>query len=715
MARTGPRLSRLDRRRGSGALALAFLALATLSSLGSCSRKGAPLPSVVLVSVDTLRADRLSCYGYGRETSPHVDRRIAAGGVRFTDATSASNNTSCSFASIHTGTYVRTHGVVSLAPLGYEVAERFETLAESLRGMGYKTAAAVSAAHLNAKVSGLGQGFDLFVDHDGTEPKRRAAATNAALFPPLRERLRSGDAAAPLFLWVHYFDPHWPYDPEPADLAALPLPEGSSREPLPEIKPGLAGDAEESDALRDRAAEMSARYDALVRESDRGVGELLDFLERERVLPNAIVVFTADHGENLGEHGLYFNHARLYEPVIRVPLLIHAPGIEAAVRGDMVHTIDLFPTVLDLLNASNRAPDALEGESLAPLLRGRRPPARDAVFSESGNWRDKAVKTAAGEKVVLPPGLFGAEMYDLRADPGETREIGDERPARRDALAREITEFAGPATWRFRLVAPPGAPASARFEVVPETAGGGAASDADTAPIALEAAAGGHDEKSVSVRLGGLFIRGADPALVEAATLGFRPFLDHLVSVVVEPGAEGGAPITLARELAADGSETLVVTAEPGSGGTLKLRVGAAGRFGAIDAADGAELAATVVEDGHRLRATGAIRARARLRAAIAPPGGIVLADAVVGDRRVPPSAFSAGPPNRPPVLYLSPTLLSAEASPLDPRMAEILSRPGLHVWREPGAFRIFREAQDLDPGERKRLQGLGYLGGPNR
>ena len=433
--------------RARPGLVRAGLALAAALAIGACSKSGGSpysFPSVILVTVDTLRADRLSCYGYARETSPNVDRRIAARAVRFTNATAASNNTSCSFASIHTGTYVRTHGVISLAPLGYAVPERFETLAETLRGMGYATAAAVERRAPERGDLRARPGIRRLRGprREGAEaPRRRHERSAPRPAPrPARDARGAGRRAAkkkPLFLWVHYFDPHWPYEPEAADVAALPLPAGASAdEKLPDLKPVLAGDSDDGAFLRERADEISALYDGEIHEADRGVGELLDFLEAERVLENAIVLFTADHGENLGEHGLFFNHSRLYEPVIRVPLLVAAPGVEPRVASDLAHGIDIVPTVLDLLHASSRAPKELEGESLAPLLLRSRPPARDAVYSESGNWRDKAVKTAAGEKLILPPGLFGAELFDLASDPGETHDLANERPERRDAFAR---------------------------------------------------------------------------------------------------------------------------------------------------------------------------------------------------------------------------------------------------------------------------------------
>ena len=683
---------------------------------GGCAREGEPLPSVILLSVDTLRADRLSCYGYGRPTSPRIDARIAARGVRFTNATSPSNNTSCSFASIHTGTYVRTHGVVSLAPLGFRVEERFETLAETLRSLGYKTAAAVSAAHLNAEVSGLGQGFDLFVDHAGKEPKRRAAATNAALLPPLKDLVRRDGGAAPLFLWVHYFDPHWPYEPEAEDLEALPLPEGSTGAPLPTQSLGAAFDPEDSMGYRGRKREIAALYDAEVHESDRGTGVLLDALLDLGVLENAIVVFTSDHGENLGEHGLFFNHSRLYEPVIRVPLLVSGPGIAPRTEGAMVHTIDLYPTILELVGAARLAPGSLEGESLAPLLRGGRAPVRDAVFSESGNWRDKAVKTSSGEKLVLPPGLFPPEIFDLSLDPGEEKDLAATRPERRDALAAAVADFAGPVTYAFRLVAAAGGPpatldASVAFESPLE-------GDAGHERLLLDAAPGGSDEARVTSRFGGIFLRGLSPAVLADATLGTEKLLDHVVSVVVEPGATDDAPVSIRRE-PGDGArgETIVVSVRPspGVGAMLKLRLGSSGRFGAPDLSGAPGFGYSTIEDGRRLRLTGRASGPASIRVPLEPPGALVVVDGARGTERLGLGEIAAGPKERPPTLYVPPTLLSAGGSPDDPRLREVLARPGLHAWREPGRFRFQGGSEtDLDPAERRRLLELGYLGGPN-
>jgi arylsulfatase A-like enzyme len=380
--------------------------------------------NLLLVTLDTTRADRLGAYGYADAETPTLDR-LAARGLRFADAVSPVPMTLPAHATLLTGLDPPGHGlrVNGEAALG---AER-TTLAEVLRGAGYETAAFVSSFVLDPRF-GLDQGFDVYdarleatrAAAFGPQTERSAGAVTAAAVAWLRGRGGEGDGTPdgggppPFFLWVHYFDPHDPYEP-----------------PEP-----FAG------RFRGRP------YDGEIAYVDRELGRLLAALEAEGLEGSTVVVAAADHGESLGEHGERYHSRSLYEGAVRVPLILAAPGLPeegrgSAVDGFVVTLADLYPTLLDLLGvpAGEDAP-ALDGRS---LLRAPPPPDR-MVYLETLNpyldngWAPLFAARRHGEKYVEAP---RPEFYDLAADPGEERNLlagGGEGAAARAEPLREFLE-----------------------------------------------------------------------------------------------------------------------------------------------------------------------------------------------------------------------------------------------------------------------------------
>ncbi|MEZ5330546.1 MAG: sulfatase [Thermoanaerobaculia bacterium] len=332
------------KRRGEQPSKLAFLLLCVLVG---CSR--GERWNVVVATFDTTRADHIGCYGNASASTPVVDA-LAAEGFLFENAHAAIPITMPSHSTIMTGLVPMRHGVrdngLFVLPAGVE------TLAERLRSAGYATGAAVGSFPLTAKF-GLDQGFDLYDDRvqssqedfrgrkvrakqDIFFDERRAQRVNEAIYPWLEE---VAEAAKPFFLWVHYYDPHQPLQPPP---------------PYDQL---FADDL----------------YAGEIAYADESLGTLFDELRRLGVWDRTLVVFTADHGEGMGEHRERTHSYLLYETTLHVPLIVRAPGGFEAPRRitERVHHVDIVPTVLDLLGLE-RPPD-LDGRSLVPYLRGERP------------------------------------------------------------------------------------------------------------------------------------------------------------------------------------------------------------------------------------------------------------------------------------------------------------------------------------------------------
>ncbi|MEM7052326.1 MAG: sulfatase [Acidobacteriota bacterium] len=396
--------------------------------------------NVVLLSVDTLRADRLGAYGYeGRPTSPHLDH-LVAGGVRFANAHAPRALTWPSMASALTGLYPSGHGLIEN---GYSLPDDLATLPLVLEAAGYRT-----GAFLSNMCRANHRGWDDFSCSGGQDGK----AVNQAL-----EWLAQPAGEEPFFLWVHLFGPHSPYY-NGGDLAATQLDPGYQ---------GILGPKKWrlDQVMKQRLAliprdliHLDALYDAAVIGTDRFAGRLLDEVKQR---PNTLIVFLADHGEELYEHNGYLYHAcSVYQTTLHVPLAFVADGLlpsGASVPQD-VELIDILPTMLDLLGLP--APPDLHGSSLVPYLQrpgegGSGKPA----YSEYGDTRIHTVvhdgwKLVDNPDNVQPVCMAGVpldhyplepvELYDLRRDPGETVNVADQHPARVVALRELIAHrFAG--------------------------------------------------------------------------------------------------------------------------------------------------------------------------------------------------------------------------------------------------------------------------------
>ena len=420
----------------------AFLWLALVPSLVlvGCSQEAKSPPNLVLITLDTLRADRLGAYGYGGDTSPVLDS-LAREGVRFEDAIAQATTTPASHASILTGLNPPRHGLRKL--YGQQLAETNETLAEILRARGYATAAFVSALPLRHSV-GLDQGFDVYEDGssegDETPKTSRAGVTNTRVGEWL-----SSAPTAPVFLWVHYFDPHHPYFPPAAYRArfglenlkpgALPVPRNTNRK----RRNGVPIPPPNERAVR-RASDL---YDAEIAYMDEAIGELLDSLREAGLLENTVIAYVADHGEHMGENGYWFGHWDVLDETARVPMvLVHPEGRYAGrVVEESVGTIDLVPTLLAWLGID--AGLDFDGIDLTQALDGKRSTPRPFYTEQFEYFPVRAVR----EGDWLLHHKLGSKQSSLyrRAPSGLEPTRVDDQPAVQARLEAALEVFLSPA------------------------------------------------------------------------------------------------------------------------------------------------------------------------------------------------------------------------------------------------------------------------------
>lgn len=374
---------------------LAPIFAAFLLSLAGCSQGGggeAPPESLLLVTLDTVRADRLGPYGYAAAETPWLDR-LAHEGVRFEQASSTVPLTLPSHASLLSGLLPPHHGLRNNGAGVFP--EGTSTLATLLSGAGYRTGAFIGAFVLDRRF-GLGRGFEVYDDEIPRDP---AAGVVLEAERPGREVVDRalawlGQDQRPFFLWVHLYDAHAPYTPP---------------SPWRERHPGRP-------------------YDGEISSVDEQVGRLLEELEKRGLAGRTAVAVVADHGEGLGEHGELTHGLLLYEPTLRVPFLLRSPDLPA---GTVVRTpvslVDLAPTLAGLLGKSLPAPSgrALDGRDLSTALRKGEEPAPADVYAETRypslfGWSPLSSLRRREVKYIAAP---RPELYDLERDPGETANL----------------------------------------------------------------------------------------------------------------------------------------------------------------------------------------------------------------------------------------------------------------------------------------------------
>jgi arylsulfatase A-like enzyme/tetratricopeptide (TPR) repeat protein len=375
------------------------LLAAAFGLLTACA--AAPERNVVVITLDTTRADHLGCYGYRRDTTPRLDA-LATEGTLFESCLTPVPITLPSHATIFTGTYPPHHGVRDNA--GFELPDHVTTLAEVLAARGYLTAAFIGAFPLDSRFR-LDQGFQLYDDRlapPSGDPRGLAPADQ--LFFKERKADEVTQAAlawldrkpdGPFFVWLHYFDPHMPCNaPEPFSQLFTDSP-----------------------------------YDAEIAFADDSIGRFLDALRSDGLIDRTVIVVVGDHGEGLGDHGELTHGLTIYDSVLRVPLIVRAPGSPSGRVRDTVRTVDLMPTICELVGVE--CPSEVQGASLAMLLAGG-PPLELEAYSETVRgrlqygWSPVFGLTQGEWKYIAAP---APELYRVASDPGETANLIDEEPA----------------------------------------------------------------------------------------------------------------------------------------------------------------------------------------------------------------------------------------------------------------------------------------------
>jgi len=346
-------------------------------------------PDVFLITIDTLRADHLRCYGYDRIQTPAIDQ-LAKQGIRFAEAFTPSPITNTSHASILTGLLPSGHGV---SDFGVPLAPQHHTLAQLLAAQGYRTAAFIGSVILDSKslAPGLDRGFEFYDNFpEKTEEKSRwgRIERRGMDVEQRTESWLSAHRPGPYFVWMHLYDPHDPYEPPP---------------PYSEI-------------YKDRL------YDGEIAYADAALERFVAYLKKQSWYDGALIVVVGDHGEGLGEHHEDTHGIFLYDSTTHVPLLVKLPQEQEAgkVVAEQVRTTDILPTILDLLGVP--APRSLDGASLQPFILGAGESAR-TVFGETDyplrfGWAPLRSVRKDGFKFIEAP---RPELYDLRSDAGELR------------------------------------------------------------------------------------------------------------------------------------------------------------------------------------------------------------------------------------------------------------------------------------------------------
>lgn len=450
-------------------------------------------PNVLLISIDTLRADHLSCHGYARPTTPNLDR-LAAEGTRFSHAFGTAVWTPPAHGSMLTGLYPTQHGVVDENRLDDAVP----TVAMLMARSGYRTFGVVNNSQVGP-LTGLDRGHATFhevwrgdpggsVVSRGMRYLQRRLLEARGLNDHGAERsnrltidwLAANRGGDPLYAFVHYIEPHNPLgaprpfrdrwvDPDRRDVDAQRL-------ALVADNP-LACFTDDLQMTEDELFQLTAMYDEEIAYTDMRIGELFDAMRDQGIYDDTLIVVTADHGEHFGEHGMYSHVASLHEPIVHVPLIVKFPGQgSSVVSSGLTQHVDIVPTILSHAGVEHPLADRLRGR----VLQAAGGPGHEVVYAE---WegrvpyyvqkRLRGKDSSVCERFLRPSAMIRdrqyklilhrggeTELYDLDADPGEQANLASTE-ASRLATMRERLE-----SWHREIVKD--APAGSRYQIDPE-------------------------------------------------------------------------------------------------------------------------------------------------------------------------------------------------------------------------------------------------------
>ena len=409
-------------------LAFTVLVLGCGSPGPSLPQPGAP---IIIIDIDTLRADHLGCYGYQRPTSPNIDG-FAAESVLFEWAFSQAPNTPPSQTSILTGLYPGTHGMIEDEDI---VPDGITTLAEALAAHGMMTTGFHDGGYMSDHFN-IGQGFQIYDNNRGQGLK----GIGPKVFDWLRE-----NHDQPFLLFVHTYDTHTPYDPTPP-FDALFVDE------VPPPSPGFSPTTEQMEKIRlskyteerlmladNDLGYAMARYDAEIAYVDDWFGEFMALIRELGLDDRATIVFISDHGEEFQEHGSVL-HEKLYATVTRVPLIVRLPGGGISRRvPQTVQAMDIMPTLLDL--AGCPIPDEVQANSLTSLIFGVDGEHPLTAFGESPFFGERRFIATGRHHLLFTKKNKTSELYDFRIDPLEQIDISSEQTAETARLQDLIEDW----------------------------------------------------------------------------------------------------------------------------------------------------------------------------------------------------------------------------------------------------------------------------------
>jgi arylsulfatase A-like enzyme len=401
--------------------------------------------AVIVISVDTLRRDHMSVHGYPKRTTPTL-KELAKESAVFDDAVTTAPWTLPAHASLFTSVYPSIHGAVDLRqPLPGDL----ESLPRLLQRTGYFTGAVVTHLYLS-KQYGFGHGFDR---HTYSYDARGQWVTDRAV-AFLRER---GDRD--FFLFLHYYDPHWHYDPPPPyDRTFDPNYQGSATGVWWNFK-----EESRETIAEDDYRHIVALYDGEILYTDRELGRLFREMKQLGVFDKALVVVTSDHGEEFLEHGSWEHQKTLYDEVISIPLLVKLPGGKGKGRrmAEQVSLVDVAPTIVDALGLS--VPAEFQGRSLLGAIGGSDTPSESDAWAETQHTVDGSHKVSlrhgeGGKKLIVSMYEDGREpaieLYDLARDPSEAVNLAETDSSWLDQALQRVESFLLDASERRRTVAP---------------------------------------------------------------------------------------------------------------------------------------------------------------------------------------------------------------------------------------------------------------------
>ena len=422
MVKTGmPRTTTRMTPRGQRIACVVLLGLLAAALTGCAARGGDP-PNVLFIVVDTLRKDALGCYGQSRSTSPHIDA-LAQAGLRYENAFSQAPWTTPSIGSMLTSLYPTELGIQAEPNL---LGEEFVLLPEVLQAAGYQTGAAISHMFVGRKWN-FDQGFEWFNDENESDLD---AISSPGISDAAISFLEQRDPQRPFFLFLHYYDPHYNYLEHDEFVFSEALDYDGP------VRPGM-------DyftlfyrmKLSERDREYLVRvYDSEVAFVDFHIGRVLRQLKETGLFDDTLIVFTADHGEEFGDHNSYGHTKTLYNELINVPLLIKYDGDSpTGTVHQTVGLIDLFPTLLEYL----RIPVAHRISGRSFLKRSESLP----VFSETSRWAELRAVVSDGRKVIWDLQRARHALFDLRNDGKERRNVMQQQPEMLEAMKRSLAEW----------------------------------------------------------------------------------------------------------------------------------------------------------------------------------------------------------------------------------------------------------------------------------